>query len=100
MGIYVNHSSNTLEERSHMCKRMWKKGGILRTAEKEKIDEIAELFKNHLSIGEIRAKLNYSKNGTVAKYLRKAGFDIPYTSKKKVDFKQRSIDSFYEDIRI
>lgn len=100
MGIYVNHNSNTLEERAHMCKRMWKKEGILRKANEEKTKEIAELFKNNLSIGEIRKKLNYSKNGTVAMHLRKAGFDIPYTSKKKVNLKTRSIDSFYENIRI
>jgi len=102
MGIQ-HHEPGTLEKRAESLRKMWKEGGELRIADTARIKEVSEMFTDGMSIGKIREKLNYTLNGTVAKYLRKAGFKIPYAKKTAKDHlfnKRKSIDSFYENMKL
>ncbi|MBW2986551.1 hypothetical protein KY333_04240 [Candidatus Woesearchaeota archaeon] len=103
MGIETKFKTEGQKKQSEFCKSEWKEGGPLRNAHAAAAREVAELFKNKFSIGEIRAKLGYTKNGRVAQYLRKAGFKIPYANQlSRTDAfpTRKSIDPFYENLTI
>jgi len=103
MGIETKFNTEGQKKQSEFCKNEWQEGGPLRNAHDAAAREIAELFKENLSIGEIRAKLGYNKNGKVAQYLRKAGFKIPYAGKlSRISAfpTRKSRDEFYFNMTI
>ncbi|MBW2973921.1 hypothetical protein KY346_06035 [Candidatus Woesearchaeota archaeon] len=85
------------------CLKAWEEGGTFRRSLENTARYIGDLFEQGMTIGEIRVEMGYEKNHPVARFLRQAGWDIPYAQRQTrpvsgLKYFYVSPQEFYENI--